>query len=358
MAKDPKRHIEAAERGLFDAMDRLSQIDRMGDPLANLNRIMNWQIFVPVLARIPQADPKGPGGRPAFHPMFMFKVLVLQSLYGLADEQTQFQILDRRSFHRFLGITEADAVPDQNTVREFREKLTKAGLFGQLFKTFTGHLAERGFITRKGCIADASFVEVPRQRNSVEDNEAIKEGRVPEGWENHPKRLAHKDLDARWTKKNQQVFYGYKNHVNVDLESKLIIRSEVTDAAVHDSQALDAVTRKGDPETWLDSGYSGQPCADLLASKRIPAQVCEKGVRGAPLTRAQKRANRRKSKRRSRVEHVFGFMTVSMKAMYRRCVGMVRNRASIVFCNLVYNMARTEQIIRLKLLGRNTPKTA
>jgi hypothetical protein len=88
----------------------------------------------------------------------------------------------------------------------------------------------------------------------------------------------------------------------------------------------------------------------------IHAQVCEKGVRGKPLTRAQKRANRNKSKRRSRVEHAFGFMTVNMKAIYRRCVGMVRNRASIIFCNLVYNMARTEQIIRLKLLVRGTPR--
>lgn len=336
-------------------MDRMAQIDAMGDPLANLNRIMNWEIFVPVLDRIPRKEPKGPGGRPPFHPMFMFRILVLQSLYGIADEQTQFQILDRRSFHRFLDITEADTVPDQNTIREFRETLTNAKLFEELFATFTAYLAERGFITRKGCIADASFVEVPRQRNCRTDNEAIKEGKVPEGWENHPKRLAHKDLDARWAKKNLQTFYGYKNHVNVDLESKLIIRAEVTDAAVHDSQALDAITRQGDPETLLDSGYAGKPCADVLAAKGIPAQVCEKGTRGKPLTPRQKRSNRSKSRKRSRVEHVFGFMTVSMNAMYKRYVGMVRNRASIILCNLVYNMARTEQIIRLKLLGRSTP---
>lgn len=355
MAKNSRRYVKIAERGLFDAMDRMAQIDAMGDPLANLNRIMNWEIFVPVLDRIPRKEPKGPGGRPPFNPMFMFRILVLQSLYGIADEQTQFQILDRRSFHRFLNITEADTVPDQNTIREFRETLTHAKLFEELFATFTAYLAERGFITRKGCIADASFVEVPRQRNCKADNEAIKEGKVPEGWENHPKRLAHKDLDARWTKKNQQTFYGYKNHVNVDLESKLIIRAEVTDAAVHDSQALDTITRQGDPETSLDSGYAGKPCADILAAKGIPAQVCEKGTRGKPLTPRQKRSNRSKSRKRSRVEHVFGFMTVSMNAMYKRYVGMVRNRASILLCNLVYNMARTEQIIRLKLLGRSTP---
>jgi hypothetical protein len=126
--KQPKRYIEQSERGLFDSMNRLSQIDSMGDPLANLNGIMDWQIFQPVLDRIPQKEAKGPGGRPRFIPMFMFKILILQSLYGLSDGQTQFQILDRRSFHRFLNITEADAVPDQNTVREFRESLTNSKL--------------------------------------------------------------------------------------------------------------------------------------------------------------------------------------------------------------------------------------
>ena len=112
--------------GFFDKSDRLNQVQSMGDVLNRINSIMDWEIFMPVLERIPAPEAKGPGGRPAFHPMFMFKVLVLQSLYGLSDEQTQYQILDRRSFHDFLDITEADTVPDQNTIREFREKLTRA----------------------------------------------------------------------------------------------------------------------------------------------------------------------------------------------------------------------------------------
>lgn len=351
-----KRYIEGAQPGLFDSMERLAQIDKMGDPLANLNAIMDWEIFQPVLDRLPKAEPKAPGGRPPFRPIFMFRILVLQSLYGLADEQTQFQILDRRSFHRFLGITEADTVPDQNTIREFREKLTEADLFEELFTVYADYLAAKGLITRKGNLVDASFVEVPRQRNRKEETEAIKRGEIPKSLEEAPKRLAHKDLDARWTKKNQQTFYGYKNHVNVDLESKLVVRAEVTDASVHDSQALDAVTREGDGPTWLDAGYTGPACADVLKRKKITGHVCEKGARNRPLTRKQKRANRTKSRKRSRVEHVFGFMTGSMHAMYKRYIGYARNRASIIFCNLVYNMARAEQIVRLKLLGRLTPK--
>lgn len=350
-----KRYIKRAEIGLFDKSDRLQQVQSMGDTLKQISSIMDWEIFTPVLDRIPVADSKGPGGRPAFHPMFMFKILILQSLYGLSDEQTQYQILDRRSFHDFLDITEADTVPDQNTIREFREKLTRSELHDELFSAYAKRLEERGFITRKGNIVDASFVEVPRQRNRRVENESIKRGELPEGWDQDPKRLSHKDLDARWTKKNQQTFYGYKNHANVDLESKLIVRAEVTDASVHDSQALDSVTREGDSETWLDAGYVGEACETVLTSKGIIAKICEKGARNHPLKGKQKRSNRAKSRKRSRVEHVFGYMTMNMKAMVKRYIGMKRNRASIIFCNLVYNMARTEQIIRLRLLGRRTP---
>ncbi len=353
--KTPTRYIQPAPLGLFDAQDRLAQIHRLGDPLAALNLVMDWTLFLPVLARLPRAEPKAPGGRPAYPPLLLFKILVVQSLYGLSDEQAQFQILDRRSFGHFLGLLDGDQVPDQNTLREFREKLTRAELFGALFAAFNTRLTEQGFITRKGQIIDASFVEVPRQRNRREENAAIKEGAVPAGWEQDSKRLAHKDLDARWTKKNEQSYYGYKDHVVADLTSKLIVRAEVTAASTHDSQALDSLTRPGDPETWADSAYAGAPCAAIFAAKGITAHVCEKGTRGHPLTKGQQRSNRKKSRTRARVEHIFGYMTGSMRALSQRVIGFARNRAGILLANLVYNMARVEQIIRLQLWGRKTP---
>src|ERR1035441_9581507 len=257
--KAANQYVQPVAPGLFDTPRRLAQLQQMGDPLAALNAVMDWTIFVPVLARIPRAEPKAPGGRPAYLPLTLFKILVLQSLYGLSDEQAQFQILDRRSFQHFLGLTEADPVRDQNTIREFREQLTRAELFSELFAAFNTRLTQQGFITRKGQIIDAAFVEVPRQRNRREDNAAIKRGEVPAGWEADAKRLSHKDLDARWTKKNQQTYYGYKDHIVADLESKLIVRAEVTAASEPDSQALDPLTEPGDPATWADSAYAGAP---------------------------------------------------------------------------------------------------
>src|ERR1017187_2767001 len=354
--KAPSRYLQPVAPGLFDTPHRLAQLQQMGDPLAPLNAVMDWTIFVPVLARIPRAEPKAPGGRPAYPPLTLFKILGLQSLYGLSDEQAQFQILDRRSFQHFLGLTEADPVPDQNTIREFREKLTRAELFSELFAAFNARLTQQGFITQKGQIIDAAFVEVPRQRNRREENAAIQRGEVPAGWEADAKRLAHKDLDARWTKKHQQTYYGYKDHIVADLESKLTVRAEVTAGRPHDRQALNPLTRAGGPATWADSAYAGAPCQEIFAAKGIVAQVCEKGVRGQALTKGQKRSNRAKSRQRARVEHSFGFKTGSMGAMCQRVIGFARNRAGIIMTNLAYNLARSEQIIRLKLLGRKTPQ--
>ena len=288
----------------------------------------------------------------------LFKILVIQSLYGLSDEQTQFQILDRRRFENFLGLSAAAGVPEQNTIREFREKLTKAKRFDELFAAFNKRLTAQGFITRQGQIIDASFVEVPRQRNRRAENEAIKAGELPAGWEKDAKRLAHKDLDARWTQKNDVNFYGYKDQVVADLESKLIVRAEVSTASQHDSQALDLLTSSGAPETWADSADPGQNCEAILERKGITAHICAKGTRGPALTPGQKRATRAKSRKRVRGEHLFAFMTGSLRALFQRGIGFARNRSCLLLANLVSNMARTEQIIRLKLLGRRTPKLA
>ena len=159
--KTPSRYIQPAPLGLFDAQDRLEQIRKLGDPLAAFDTVLDWTIFLPVLARIPRAEPKAPGGRPAYAPVLLFKILILQSLYGLSDEQAQFQILDRRSFHEFLGWTVADRAPEQNTLREFREKLTLAELFSALFAACNTRLTDPGFITRTGQIIAAAFVAVP-----------------------------------------------------------------------------------------------------------------------------------------------------------------------------------------------------
>jgi transposase len=104
------------------------------------------------------------GGRPPYDAVLMFKILVLQVLYGLSDDQTEFQILDRRSFGRFLGLDDGDRVPDAKTIWLFRETLTCAGAVGRLFERLDSVLNDRGYLAMGGQIIDATVVEARQPR--------------------------------------------------------------------------------------------------------------------------------------------------------------------------------------------------
>ena len=329
---------------------RLADLSRRGDILHRLDQVMDWDLFVPPIEVALAKPAVAPGGRPAWHPKVLFKLLVIQRLYNLSDEQAEFQLADRLSFQRFVGLTLADAVPDQNTLWGFREELRTTGVLDQLFALFNEALRSRGLLPKDGHIVDATFIEVPKQRNSREENAEIKEGRVPKGWASDAKRLCHRDLDARWTKKNEQSYYGYKNHVKVNAASKLIESAVVTNAAVHDSQVLADLARCGDRKLYADSAYSGAPISEMLAERNIAPRICEKGTSGHPLTKAQMKLNRHKSRVRSRVEHVFAVMSGQAGRVFLRYIGAARTEAAVVMLNLTYNLVRYEQIVRLKLM--------
>jgi IS5 family transposase len=316
-----------------------------------VGKVVEWSLFEPELLAAIEKEAKGPGGRPRFHPLLMFKILVVQRLHGLADDDTSFQIIDRHSFRAFLGLTAADAVPDGQTIADYREELMKSGSFERLFHLFLGHLQKsHGLgLGREGVMIDATFVEVPKQRNNREQNAMIAEGVIPEELLTHPKKRAHKDTDARWTKKNQISYYGYKDHVKVDVADKLILDGLTTSAEVHDSQPTAELIKEGDKVLWADSAYTGGKIEEDLAAKKVEPQICEKGTRAAALTEEQKQSNHQKSRVRSRVEHVFAQMTGSMRALRQRCIGFERNDALIKLTNLVYNMLRFEQIKRLNI---------
>ena len=334
------------ERGLFDEEFRLRKISAQGDPLEKLNQRVDWEIFRVTLTNVFKKEPNGPGGRPAYDYVMMFKILVLQRMYGLSDAQTQYSILDRLSFMRFLGLELASDVPDEKTIWLFRETLSKSGAMRRLFKRFNSEMSKAGIMGNRGCEVDASIVDVPRQRNDRDENDMIKNGEIPEEWTTKPAKLRQKDTDARWTKKNDEVHYGYKDHIKIDKDSKMIMEYEVTEASVHDSQALNDLLKKEDEgkEIYRDSAYSGEPIAKTVEKRKMKNKIHEKGHRGRKLTKKQKETNRRKSRIRARVEHVFGFMTNSMRGMFIRTIGKIRAAMTIGLMNLVYNIFRYMQL--------------
>ena len=286
-------------------------------------------------------------GAPPFNRLMLFKALVIQSLYNLSDDQLEYQIIDRASFKRFLGLKKSDKVPDSKTFWLFREQLIEKDVIIGLFKTFNETLDAAGVFANEGKMVDASFVEAPRQRNTREENKHIKEtGTAPGEWKEKPHKLAQKDVDARWTKKNNTVFYGYKNHVKADTKTKLIEESTVTDASVHDLQAVEQLLTEKDEgqPLYADSAYTGEDQETVYKKKKVINKINEKGYRNKPLTEEQKANNKEKSRTRTRVEHLFGFAENSMHGSIVRTIGIARAKAKIGMINLTYNICRCTQL--------------
>jgi len=332
--------------GLFDEEFRLEKLTSQKDPLVKLQERIDFALFRPLLEEGLTKEEKGVGGARPYDYVLMFKILILQRYYNISDDKMEFAILDRLSFMRFLGLTLADTVPDAKTIWLFRENLTKKKLTEKLFDLFLSELHKKGLLINEGKMIDASFVEVPIQRNSRQENTTIKAGETPEEWTKQPHKLSQKDIDARWTKKNGRSYYGYKDHIKADTKSKLIEQYTVSDASVHDSQPTEDLLSDTDEGQSLhaDSAYSGEPIKEIVEKKKMKNQIHEKGYRNHPLSEEQQECNRVKSKTRARVEHIFGFIENSMNGSFIRSIGLIRATAIIGLMNLTYNMFRALQL--------------
>jgi len=336
------------QASFFDLETRHKKLDER-DSLIWLNEIIDWEAFRVTLEKCREKPRKSSAGRKPFDAVMMFKALVLQHLYNLGDDELEFQIRDRYSFCRFLKLTPENIIPDAKTIWLFREQLTKKELIKALFNDFELQLDVKGFKAKKGQIVDASFINAPLQRNSRKENAKIKEGEIPERFEKNPNVKRQKDCEARWTKKNGEKYYGYKDHVAIDNEHKLIREYEVSSAEVHDSQIFfELLGENSSKDVWADSAYRSEENELMLAADDYRSHVHKKSKRNQPLNERDKSANRKKSKIRARVEHVFGSMENEQGGMFIRVIGLARAKTKIGLMNLVYNIRRCTSLCRIR----------
>lgn len=168
--------------------------------MVGISALVPWETFRgDIEAVVLTADEarKSSAGRKPIDAIILFRMLILQSLYNLSDEQIEYQVRDRLSFTRFLGLGIEASIPDGTTLWLFRETLAKAGLMDKLFERFGQHLEAKGYIARGGQMVDATIVPVPRQRNSRDENDQVKAGTTPRDWKKRPAKDRQKDNDAR-----------------------------------------------------------------------------------------------------------------------------------------------------------------
>lgn len=345
------------QTGFWDIYERYARLSAAGDPLEKLDAVVPWEVFRKPLAKALKRSDGAKGGRPPCDAVMMFKVLVLQALYSLSDDQAEFQIQDRLSFMRFLGLGLGDKVPDAKTVWLFREHLVEARAIENLFARFDKHLSKAGYLAMGGQIVDATIVAAPKQRNSDSEKADIKADKIPEEWKDNPARLRQKDRDARWTVKFSRArpdekgnikhrdiavpAFGYKNHAAIDRRHGFIRGWNVTSAAAWDGAQLRNVLDRGNTGStvWADTAYRSKKNEDWLARNGYFSDIHHKKPKCRPMSEATSRANGRRSKTRTFVEHVFARQKTQMKLCIRT-IGIARARVKTGMANLAYNMLR------------------
>lgn len=348
----------ADQAGLFDADARLRALSAAGDPLERLRSVVDFELFRPDLeAALNRAD-RSRGGRPPYDAVLMFRILVLQTLYTLSDDQTEYQIRDRLSFMRFVGLALHEAVPDAKTIWLYREHLTKAGALKLAFDRFDTMLRERGYLAMGGQIVDATVIEARRPRLNADEKATVRGGSTPSGWSKA--RTRQIDRDGRWTIKRGRKqtppsgevqrhsvgeiavpVFGYKNHLGIDRTHGFIRRFIVTHAARHDGSQLAALLDPGNAASgvWADTAYRSKANLRLLDRRRLVAQFQRAKPRGRPMPPHIAQGNATRARVRARVEHVFAAEKHGM-GLVIRSVGHIRATAKITLANLAYNMRR------------------
>jgi transposase, IS5 family len=339
------------ELGLFDAEQLRERVAATDHPLWRINEIVEWERFQPIIDGVFNSTPNGPGGRPSYDRMMMFKILILKQLYNIPDEQMEQRLLGDLFFRHFLGLTFSDPTPDQKTIWLFQDTLSDAGVILDLFDAFNQQLATHRLMTKSGVIIDATIVPVPVQHISSKDRETLDKGEIPEEWIKRPAIARQRDTDAEWTKKHGKSYFGYKNHIKVDKDEKLIQTWEVTPANDHDSQPLPTLLdeeQDASQELYADAAYVGEPIRRVLRGCKMKDRRHKKAFKNSPLNDYQKRQNRRKSKIRARVEHVFGAVRMQMSDIRIRNIGRIRATFVIGMRNLIYNIRRWDYLRRAK----------
>jgi len=371
--------------GFWDVENRLRELSKQGDPLEKLAGTVDFELFRSVLVEAWGVRDRSKGGRPGFDLVLKFRMLVLQAMHGLSLEQTEYLVRDRLSWMRFCGLGPGDAVPDANTLWDFREALIAAGAFDRLFARLDQAITEAGYLAMSGQILDATLITAPKQRNREDEKTQIKAGKSATAiWPEKPAKAAQKEFDngtpmvretlandARWSEEDQKTIrgivfptnkfakarpaadgtpqidiaiptFGYKSHISIDRRHGVIRRQIVTDAAAHDGARL----REGliDPENtasdvWADSAYRSKANEKFLAKTDKVSRIHRKKPRGKPMPVRTAKANARKSAIRARVEHPFAHLKGPMRLVIRT-IGLIRAKAAITLANMGYNMKR------------------
>ena len=291
------------------------------DTLGEISALVDWAPIALLLDGIHSA----PRGEPAYPPLMMFKVLLLQRWHGLSDPQTEAALDDRFSFLRFAGLSLEDETPDHATIWRFRQRLTRDGLIEAVFSAVLAQLCARGMILKQGTLIDASLVTSAARRPRMDED-----------------RISPADPDARFGVGNEsrRFVFGYKTHIAVDAGSGLVRALVTTPANVQEIDVATAIVPDDGGVVYADRGYDARRLRDDLAARGLGCGVMRRGRKGRPLGEAERKANNALSLVRRNVERVFGTMNRSYRMARMRAFSLARNHVDLTLFAIALNLRR------------------
>ena len=330
---------------LFAQNQRSSKLSKLGDALVGLGSLVDFKALAALVdAKAPRADSKL-GGRPPYATELMVRMIILQQFFGLSDDQMEFQINDRTSFQRFLGLERSSQIPDSKTLWSFRERVKKAEVSSDLFADAKRQIGAKGYIARGGQVIDGTLIRAPIQHFTKEEKAVLDEGKIPEDWSKAKR--AQKDLDATWTQKHGKSYFGYKASVSVDVENKLIQTDVISTASVHDTKHFEAALDESNTSRLVlaDKGYADKAREARLKAEGWRLEIQRKAKKGRKLSECQKNRNTRIAKTRARGEHVFATIK-QMGGGLVRTIGLARAKVQLTLNAVAYNFKRALFLMR------------
>lgn len=279
--------------------------------LSEVDKVLDFSLLEQELSGIYSSGT----GRPSYPLLMLFKTLLLQQWYNLSDPGMEEALTDRISFRRFVGLSLSDTVPDHSTISRFRSQL--GDRYASLLSSLNRQFESRGFVVKRGTMLDASFIQSSTKQKRV-DPEAGVYGR-------------HKESRVS----------GYKMHMAVDRESGLTRRVIITPANINDTTPADDLIMGDEEAVYADKAYDKRSRREALKKRGVFAGLMHRPNPGHPLTRAQTAFNKRMSKLRAPVEHIFGILKNHYRLRRTRYIGLTRTAIQITLACMAMNIKRT-----------------
>ena len=268
--------------------------------LQRMDGLIPWQRLE---ERIRSAYPKPGKGRRPYPLPVMLRVHCVQLFYNLSDPGMEDLLYEAESVRRFVGLSLAEALPDETTILNFRHLLERHELGEGLLEEINAHLESQGLRLKEGTIVDASIIEAPSSTKN---------------------RSGERDPEMHQTKKGNQWHFGMKAHIGVDSETGVVHSLTTTAANAHDVTEAHRLLHGGETQVWCDAGYQGVHKRDENLEREVEWQVAMRPGKRRKLDPESPEALAEKSKAsvRAKVEHpflkvkrVFGYAKVRYRGL-------------------------------------------